>query len=75
MGTKWHGFVATDAIKNSALLPKCTTILHVATGGRESGSLRRASGKPYRSWFGTVVSRNVPKGVCPEEPELDALGD
>ena len=34
MDTKWHGFVTTDTIKNPALVPKYTTILHVAKAGR-----------------------------------------
>ena len=34
MGTKWHGFVATDTIKNPALVPEYTTILHVTKAGR-----------------------------------------
>ena len=34
MATKWHGFMATDPIQNPALMPKYTTILHVAKAGR-----------------------------------------
>jgi hypothetical protein len=34
MGTTLHGFVATDTIKNPALMPKYTRILHVAKAVR-----------------------------------------
>jgi hypothetical protein len=75
MGTKWHGFVATDTVKNPALMPKYTTILRVAKAGRESEGLCRAPGNLYKGWLCTFVSRNVPKRVSCEGPELDALGD
>ena len=75
MGIKWHGFVATDTIKNTALRPKYATMLHVAKAGRDLRVYAELPGKPHRGWLGTLVSRNMPKSVSSERPELDALGD
>ena len=46
MGTTWHGFVATDTIKNPALMPHCTTILHVAKAGRGLRASAERLGSP-----------------------------
>ena len=76
MGAKWQGFVATDAIKNPALVPKYASNLHVAKAGR---ALRVCAGRlegPPEDGY-ALGGRNVPElwQVSSRGRELDALVD
>ena len=72
-GTKWQCFVATDAVKDPALVPKYTTILHVATAGRGLRVYAEQFREPSRGWLGTLASRNVPEKGYPLRGQNEML--
>ena len=62
MGTKWHGFMATDTIQNPALMPKYTTILHVAKAGRGLRVYAERLESPTEAGYAHLSVEMCPKG-------------
>ena len=62
MRTKWHGFMATDTIQNPALMPKYTTILHVAKAGRGLRVYAERLESPTEAGYAHLSVEMCPKG-------------
>ena len=62
MRTKRHGLVATDTIKNPALVPKYATILHVAKAGRGLRVYAERLESPTEAGYAHLSVEMCPKG-------------